>query len=75
MNRTDKYKERRRPFHFLHMKVTRKAYTKVCMQLFSYLVRAMTFEQAKDRPPFVLSERQKAAYEAMMDAVGIRDEA
>lgn len=68
VNRTDLHKERSRPFHFLYMKETRKAYTKVCMQLFSYLVRTMTFDQAKDRPPFVLSERQEAAYEAMMDA-------
>lgn len=42
---------------------------KVCMKLFSYLVRVMTSEQAKDRLPFVLSERQRAAYEAIMDAV------
>ncbi|KFA71004.1 hypothetical protein S40288_10386 [Stachybotrys chartarum IBT 40288] len=62
VNRTDITKERTRPFHFLHMRVTRKAYTKVCMQLFTYLVRTMTFEDAKSRPPFVLSRRQNAAY-------------
>jgi RecQ family ATP-dependent DNA helicase len=67
VNRTDMEKERSRPFHFLHMRETRKAYTKVCMQLFTYLVRTMTFERAESRPPFVLSERQKTAYEAMMD--------
>ena len=49
--------------------MTRKAYIKVCIQLFNYLVRAMTLEQGEDRPPFVLRERQKAAYEAMMDSV------
>jgi hypothetical protein len=68
VNRTDRHKERSRPFHFLHMKETRRAYTKVCMQLFGYLVQTITFEQAKDRPPFMLSERQKAAYEAIIDA-------
>jgi superfamily II DNA helicase RecQ len=67
VNRTDLHKERSRPFHFLHMKETIKAYTKVCIQLFTYLVRTMTFELAKDRPPFVLSERQKAACDTMMD--------
>ena len=69
VNRTDLHKERSRPFHFLHMRETRKAYTKLCMQLFSYLIRTMTFEQAEDRPPFVLSERQKTAYQAIMDVV------
>lgn len=68
VSRTDLHKERNRPFHFLYIKETRRAYTKVCMQLFSYLVRAMTIEQAKDRPPFVSSMRQKAAYDPMMDA-------
>jgi hypothetical protein len=71
VNKTDLHKERSRPFHFLHMRETRKAYTKVCMQLFSYLVRTMSFDQANDRPPFVLSERQKVAYQAMMDAADL----
>jgi hypothetical protein len=37
VNRTNKYKEHSLPFHFLHMRGTRQAYTKVCIQLFSYL--------------------------------------
>lgn len=50
------------------MKEIRRAYTKVCMQLFSYLVWTITFKHAKDRLLFVLSERQKSTYKAMMAA-------
>ena len=66
VNKVDRNKERSRPFHFRHVKDTRKRYVQVCMQLFSYIVRCMSIEDEKRRPPFRLSRRQTCAYERMM---------
>ncbi|KAJ3453241.1 hypothetical protein MRS44_018896 [Fusarium solani] len=67
VNRKELHKERSTPFHFRFKRQTRKKYIAVCLQFFAYVVRAMSYEDAADRPPFKLTERQSAAFDTMMD--------
>ncbi|KAJ4195495.1 endo-1,3-beta glucanase [Fusarium solani] len=67
VNRKALHKERSTPFHFRFKRQTRKKYVAVCLQFFAYVVRAMFYEDAADRPPFKLTRRQAAAFNTMME--------
>ncbi|KAL6411079.1 hypothetical protein AUP68_07518 [Ilyonectria robusta] len=68
-NRKELDKEQTTPFHFRFKQVTRKRYITVCLQLFAYIIRCMAFENPAHRLLFKLSQRQSAAYNAMMQHV------
>ncbi|KAJ0127365.1 hypothetical protein HZ326_29530 [Fusarium oxysporum f. sp. albedinis] len=70
VNRKELHKERSTPFHFRFKRQTRKKYIAVCLQFFAYAVRAISCENAADRPPFKLTEAQTAAFDVMMDYAG-----
>jgi hypothetical protein len=67
VNRKELHKERSTPFHFRFKRQTRKKYIAVCLQFFAYAVRAISCEDASDRPPFKLTESQDTAFDIMMD--------
>ncbi|KAJ4138000.1 hypothetical protein NW754_001360 [Fusarium falciforme] len=67
VNRKELHKERSTPFHFRFKRQTQKKYIAVCLQFFAYVVRAISYEDAANRPPFKLTERQSAAFDTMMD--------
>ncbi|KAF4442495.1 hypothetical protein F53441_11726, partial [Fusarium austroafricanum] len=67
VNRKELHKERSTPFHFRFKRQTRKKYIAVCLQFFAYAVRAISCENASDRPPFKLTESQVTAFDTMMD--------
>jgi hypothetical protein len=67
VNRKELHKERSTPFHFRFKRQTRKKYIAVCLQFFAYAVRAISCENATDRPPFKLTEGQTTAFDMMMD--------
>ena len=66
LNRRELNKERNRPFHYRHKPKTRAQYSSVIKSLLSYIVRAVDFNDPKDRPPFTLTSRQDQCYEALM---------
>ncbi|RYC77864.1 hypothetical protein BFJ63_vAg19262, partial [Fusarium oxysporum f. sp. narcissi] len=70
VNRKELHKERSTPFHFRFKRQTRKKYIAVCLQFFAYAVRAISCENAADRPPFKLTEGQTTAFGVMMDYAG-----
>ncbi|RYC77865.1 hypothetical protein BFJ63_vAg19261 [Fusarium oxysporum f. sp. narcissi] len=70
VNRKQLHKERSTPFHFRFKRQTRKKYIAVCLQFFAYAVRAISCENAADRPPFKLTEGQTTAFDVMMDYAG-----
>jgi hypothetical protein len=61
------YKERSTPFYFRFKRQTRKKYIAVCLQFFAYAVRAISCENAADRPPFKLTRSQATAFDTMID--------
>ncbi|KAF4995459.1 hypothetical protein FDECE_12796 [Fusarium decemcellulare] len=67
VNRKELQRERSTPFHFRFKRQTRQKYITVCLRFFAYVVRAMSFESKAERPPFKLTRRQTAAFDAMMD--------
>ncbi|KAL9561239.1 hypothetical protein ACKAV7_014594 [Fusarium commune] len=67
VNRKELHKERSTPFHFRFKRQTQKKYVAVCLQFFAYAVRAISCENAADRPPFNLTESQATAFDTMMD--------
>jgi hypothetical protein len=67
VNRKELHKELSTPFHFRFKRQTRKKYIAVCLQFFAYAVRAISCENAADRPPFKLTEGQTTAFDMMMD--------
>lgn len=67
VNRKELRKERSTPFHFRFKRQTRKKYIAVCLQFFAYAVRAISCENASDRPPFRLTKNQVSAFDKMMD--------
>ncbi|KAF4449199.1 hypothetical protein F53441_7481 [Fusarium austroafricanum] len=67
VNRKELHKERSTPFHFRFKRQTQKKYITVCLQFFAYAIRAISCENALDRPPFKLTESQVTAFNTIID--------
>ncbi|KAF4442502.1 hypothetical protein F53441_11725 [Fusarium austroafricanum] len=56
-----------RHIHAAFKRQTQKKYIAVCLQFFAYAIRAISCENASDRPPFKLTESQVTAFDTIMD--------
>ncbi|KAF4449204.1 hypothetical protein F53441_7480 [Fusarium austroafricanum] len=67
VNQKELHKERSTPFHFRFKRQTRKKYLAVCLQFFAYAIRAISCEDASDRPPFKLTKSQDTTFDMIID--------
>lgn len=66
VNRKERTKERDKPFHGQFGARTNQSYQDVWKRLLAYVIRTLSIEDAKQRPPFRVSRQQKEAYESVM---------